>query len=145
MHVVAHGRGLDDRALPDEHVVADLEGVEGVHAAVDAGRGAQDGLLRDVAVAADGDGHGGGRGLLLLLILRVWAGGGLLGLLLRKTVEVAADDGVGLDDGLAAKDDVLRAVDEGAAGDFVPGVLGHGQLLFFFDFSSDLLDLWVGR
>lgn len=30
-------------------------------------------------------------------------------------VEVPPDDGVGLDDGLAAQDDVLRAVDEAAA------------------------------
>ena len=37
--------------------------------------------------------------------------------------EVAADDDVVLDDGLAGEDDVRRAVEEGAAGDFVAGVL----------------------
>lgn len=122
MNVVAHGGGLDDGALPDEDVVADLERVEGVDAAVEAGRGAEDGLFRDVAVAADGDCDGGwGRGGGLLWVIGVRGGLGLLWL--RESVEVAADDGVGLDDCFAAEDDVLRAVDEGAAGDFVPGVL----------------------
>ena len=48
-------------------------------------------------------------------------GGGAWGGLLAH--EVAADDNVVLDDGLAGKDDVRRAVEEGAAGDFVAGVL----------------------
>ena len=37
--------------------------------------------------------------------------------------EVAANNGFGLNDGFAAEDDVLSAVDEAAAGDFVAGVL----------------------
>jgi hypothetical protein len=44
----------------------------------------------------------------------------------RGTVEVPPDDGVCLDDGLAAQDDVLCSVDLGAAGDFVAGVLPVG-------------------
>ena len=38
-------------------------------------------------------------------------------------VEVAADDGVRLDDGFSAEDDTLCSVDLGAAGDFVSRVL----------------------
>lgn len=37
--------------------------------------------------------------------------------------EVAANNGFSLDDGFSAEDDVLSAVDEAAAGDFVAGVL----------------------
>ena len=40
--------------------------------------------------------------------------------------EVAADDDVVLDDGLAGEDDVGGAVEEGAAGDFVASVLQRG-------------------
>ena len=40
-----------------------------------------------------------------------------------KAKQVAANDGFGLYDGFSAEDDVLGPVDEGAAGDFVAGVL----------------------
>ena len=45
------------------------------------------------------------------------------------THEVAADDDVVLDDGLAGKDDVGGAVEEGAAGDFVASVLQGGGVM----------------
>lgn len=44
-------------------------------------------------------------------------------MLLLQTKEIASDDGVALDDGFAAQDDVLRAVNEAAAGDLVARVL----------------------
>ena len=96
-------------------------------AAVELGRRAQNGVRGDEGVAADGDGDGGrlrggggggGRG-----------GGGLGGvvlLLLRGADQVPPDAGVGLDYGASAEDYVLGAVDEGAAGDFVAGVLRWG-------------------
>jgi hypothetical protein len=40
--------------------------------------------------------------------------------------EVAADDNIVLDDGLAGENDVRGAMEEGAAGDFVAGVLQRG-------------------
>lgn len=40
-----------------------------------------------------------------------------------ETEQVSANDGFGLDYGFAAEDDMLGAVDEGAAGYFVAGVL----------------------
>lgn len=40
--------------------------------------------------------------------------------------EVAADDDIVLDDGLASENDVRGAMEEGAAGDFVAGVLQRG-------------------
>ena len=41
--------------------------------------------------------------------------------------EVTADDDIVLDDGLASENDVRGAMEEGAAGDFVAGVLqGEG-------------------
>lgn len=42
--------------------------------------------------------------------------------------EVSADNGVGLDDSLSTENDVLRAVDERPAGDFVSSVLHSGLL-----------------
>jgi hypothetical protein len=44
--------------------------------------------------------------------------------------EVAADNDVVLDDGLAGEDDVRRAVEEGAAGDFVASVLVQRLVLW---------------
>lgn len=38
-------------------------------------------------------------------------------------MEVTSEAGFGLDDGLAAEDDVLRSVDMGAAGDFIASFL----------------------
>ena len=55
MHMVAHARGLDDRALAHEDMIAYFQRVVRVHAAVEARRRAQDGLSGDVAVAADVD------------------------------------------------------------------------------------------
>ena len=43
--------------------------------------------------------------------------------------EVAADDDVVLDDGLAGEDDVGGAVEEGATGDFVASVLQRGGVM----------------
>jgi hypothetical protein len=40
--------------------------------------------------------------------------------------KVAADDNIVLDDGLAGENDVRGAMEEGAAGDFVAGVLQRG-------------------
>jgi hypothetical protein len=77
----------------------------------------------DIATKVDGDGVGslffgvGGGG-------RRGRGRGLL------AHEVAADDDVMLNDGLASEDDVGGAVEEGTAGDFVASVLqgrGNGQ------------------
>lgn len=45
------------------------------------------------------------------------------------THEVAADDDVVLDDGLAGEDDVGGAVEEGSAGDFVASVLQGGGVM----------------
>lgn len=78
----------------------------------------------DVAAEVDGDCFGG---FVFVFGLRRGVGGssgregGAWGGLLAH--EVAADDDVVLDDGLAGEDDVRRAVEEGAAGDFVAGVL----------------------
>lgn len=80
----------------------------------------------DVAAEVDGDCFGG---FVFVFGLRRGGGGGgssgrgggAWGGLLAH--EVAADDDVVLDDGLAGEDDVRRAVEEGAAGDFVAGVL----------------------
>jgi len=44
--------------------------------------------------------------------------------------EVAADNDVVLDDGLAGEDDVRRAVEEGATGDFVASVLVQRLVLW---------------
>ena len=80
-------------------------------------RRAQNRTCRDECVAPDGHGDGtrsGGR-----------AGGGCGGR--EGAGEVAADEHVGLDYGAAAQNDVLRAVDLGAARDFVAGVLDSGQ------------------
>ena len=43
--------------------------------------------------------------------------------------EVAADDNIVLDDGLAGENDVRGAVEEGAAGDFVASVLQRGGVM----------------
>lgn len=74
---------------------------------------AEDATGGEEGVAADGDGHGVG------FVGASGSGGGGQG-----ADEVAAEDDVRLDDGAAAEDDVRGAVDEGAAGDFVAGVLG---------------------
>ena len=104
-------------------MVADLQRVVRVHAAVEARWRAQDGLFGDVAVAADVDCYrGGGRGgsssgcccCGIVCGLRTRGGG---------AVEVAANDGVRLYDGFSAEDDTLCSVDLGAAGDFVSRVL----------------------
>lgn len=44
------------------------------------------------------------------------------------TKEISTDNGVGLDDSLSTENDVLRAVDERPAGDFVSSVLHSGLL-----------------
>lgn len=62
MHMVAHARRLNDSPLAHEDMVADLERVVRMHAAVEAGGRAEDGLFGDVAVAADGYGDGRGYG-----------------------------------------------------------------------------------
>jgi hypothetical protein len=74
----------------------------------------------DVAAEVDGDGVGS-----LFFWVGGWGGRGR-GLL---THEVAADDNVVLDDGLAGEDDVGGAVEEGAAGDFVASVLQGGGVM----------------
>ncbi len=94
---VADGRGMGARGRP--------------------GGGPQEGVRGDVGVAADGDGDegcAGGRGF----------GGGGGGGGGARGEEVAADADVGADDGAPAEDDVLGAVQLGAAGDFVAGVGG---------------------
>lgn len=74
--------------------------------------GPQERVRGDVGVAADGDGDEGGGG-------GGFRGGGGAG-----GEQVAADADVGADDGAPAEDDVLRAVQLGAARDFVAGVGG---------------------
>ena len=93
-------------------------------------RGRVQGAVRgdeDVTAEVDGDGVGG----LGLWVFRFCRGGGRdrgrLGLLLLAH-EVAADDDVVLDDGFAGQDDVWRAVEDGATGDLVAGVLDRGKV-----------------
>lgn len=110
-HVVADGGGLDDGVLADKDVVAQPEGHVGVDALVQAAGGAEEHAAREEAVAADGDG-GGARGRR-----------GRRG---RGAHQVAADHDLGLDDRLAAEHDVLRAHEDGLAGDLVARVLCGG-------------------
>jgi U1 small nuclear ribonucleoprotein len=87
----------------------------GIGAGGGARGGAQEGVRGDIGVAPNGDGdegYAGGRGF----------GGGGGGR--ARGEEVAADADVGADDGAPAEDEVLRAVQLGAAGDFVAGVGG---------------------
>lgn len=99
----------------------------GEDAAVGFGRRTQRAAGGDEGVAADGDGDvvlgwgwgwgggggGGGGGF----------GGGLGGRRWDGADEVSADADFGLDHGATSEDDVGGAVDLGAAGDFVAGVL----------------------
>ena len=64
MNMISERRGLDNSRLADKDMIPDLERVEGVHAAVQPARRAQDCALGDVAVAADGDGDAGSAGWL---------------------------------------------------------------------------------
>jgi hypothetical protein len=74
----------------------------------------------DVAAEMDGDCVGGFVFVFGVGRRRGRAGGGLL------ADEIAADDNVMLNDGLAGEDDVRRAVEEGAARDFITRVLWAG-------------------
>jgi hypothetical protein len=85
---------------------------------------AQDCTLGDVTVPADGDGDAGGVGLWRGIAGVCGGGGG------RETVKVASDHRFSLDDGLTAEDDVLGAVDLGAARDLVARVLLRVSLGF---------------
>lgn len=79
------------------------------------------GLLRDVRVSTNVDryrvGCRGGRGLCAFISaipFLFW---------LLQTEEVTPNNGLRLDDCFAAEDDMLRAVDEAAPGDFVASIL----------------------
>ncbi len=60
MHVRPDDGGFDDGVFANEDVVADLERVVAVHAAVELGWRAEDARAREEDVAADGDGDGDG-------------------------------------------------------------------------------------
>lgn len=98
-------------------MVANLQWVERMYTAVQPTRRAQDCTLGDVTIPADGDCDAGGVGL--------WRGvaGVCGGGCRRETVEVASNHSFGLDDGFTAENDVLSAVDLGAARDLVARVL----------------------
>lgn len=109
--MIANTSRLDNTPLPHKSMVADLHRDVAEYAFVHARGGAQDGAGGDEGVAADG--YGGvvlsGRGF----------GGGVCG---GGAHEVAADADFGLDDGAAAEDYVVGAVELGFAGYFVAGV-----------------------
>jgi len=86
----------------------------------DPSRRLQHASLAQETVPPDRDGDDGRAGL---PDARIVCGGGRRRRRLEGAHQVAADDDFGLDDGLAAEDDVLRADDLGAARDFVAGVL----------------------
>lgn len=114
-HVAADARRLHDAARTDEDVVAKPQRHVRVRALVHSPRRAQHHAPAQEAVPADGDGCVGGGGA---AAAGCRGGGGG-----RGSDEVAADHDVGLDDGLAAEDNVLRADEDGFAGDLVASVL----------------------
>lgn len=56
-----------------------------------------------------------------------------------STPQVSSDDGTARDDGLATEDDVLRACDGRATGDFVPCVLSISSISDAFRWTYDAL------
>ena len=143
--MVAHARRFDDAPGPHEDVVADPEGRVDDSAALEAVRGPQDAVGREEGVAAYGDGGavgcgwgggaggvvvsgggGGGGGSSRRREGGVDGGGGggggkRKGRKGRGGTQVAADADARLDDGAAAEEDVLGAVELGLAGDLVAG------------------------
>lgn len=110
-------------------MIPDLKTVVGMHPVREAGRRLEEGVGRDENVAAYIDG-GQGRFFIPLFSGGVFVrgGGGVGGLGSGQAVEVTSEAGFGLDDGLAAEDDVLRSVDVGAAGDLIASFLGDVRL-----------------
>lgn len=104
-------------------MVSDLERVERVNTTMEPARRPQDRALGYIAVSSDCYRNAGSVGVCggRCARVRVAVGGERGG-----PEEVAADYGFRLDDRFAAEDDVLRAVDLGSAGDFVPRVLVFG-------------------
>lgn len=117
MDMIPQRRGLYHSRLSNKDMIADFQRVERVNTTVQPARRAQDCTLGDVTVAADGDCDTRGVGW--------WRGiaGVRGGRSRRETVEVTSDNGFGLDDGFTTEDDVLGAVDLGAARDLVARVL----------------------
>lgn len=113
--MVADACRLHHRPLADKDVVADPERHVGEDALVDAPRRPEQHGAREEAIAADGDGGGVWRRGVSARRRRRCAGAD----------EIASDHDFGLDDGLAAEHDVLRADEDGLSGDLVAGVLGR--------------------
>lgn len=113
VHMIAYTRSLHHRFLSDIDVIADPQRHIRKDALVDTTGRPKQHTTGQKAISTDGNGRG------------IWWSGASARWWLRlcRSDEIASDHDFGLDDGLSAQHDVLRADEDGLARDLVAGVL----------------------